>query len=154
MWCGDLQIMKRIGFTCSTFDLLHAGHIMMLQEAKEHCDILIVGLQIDPTVDRPEKNKPIQSIVERFIQLKAIKYVDEIVPYHTENDLLDILKAFPIDIRFVGDEYAIKDFTGKTYCSENNIELFYNSRKHSWSTTELRNRIYGTSSVGGLKYKL
>ena len=130
--------MKKVGFTCSCFDLFHAGHIMMLKEAKSVCDYLIVGLQTDPTIDRPEKNKPIQSIFERYVQLEACKYVDEIVVYATEKDLLDILHSYPIDIRFVGDEYKEKDFTGKDL---GHIEIYYNSRKHSFSTTELRGRV-------------
>jgi glycerol-3-phosphate cytidylyltransferase len=130
--------MKKIGFTCSCFDLFHAGHIMMLKEAKSKCDHLIVGLQTDPTIDRPEKNKPIQSVVERFIQLESCKYVDEVVVYATEKDLLDILYSYPIDIRIVGEEYRDKDFTGKDL---EHIEMYYNSRKHSFSTTELRGRV-------------
>lgn len=129
---------NRIGFTCSCFDLFHAGHIMMLKEAKSNCDYLIVGLQTDPTIDRPEKNKPIQSIFERFVQLDACKYVDEIVVYATEKDLIDILHSYPINVRFVGDEYKDKDFTGKDL---QHIEIYYNSRKHSFSTTELRGRV-------------
>jgi len=130
--------MRKVGFTCSCFDLFHAGHIMMLKEAKSNCDYLIVGLQTDPTIDRPEKNKPVQSVVERFIQLEACKYVDEVVVYATEKDLLDILYSYPINIRIVGEEYKDKDFTGKNL---EHIELFYNSRKHSFSTTELRGRV-------------
>ena len=130
--------MKKVGFTCSCFDLFHAGHIMMLKEAKSVCDYLIVGLQTDPTIDRPEKNKPIQSVVERFIQLESRKYVDEIVVYATEKDLLDILYSYPINIRVVGEEYRDKDFTGKDLT---HIEMYYNSRKHSFSTTELRGRV-------------
>lgn len=128
----------KIGFTCSCFDLFHAGHIMMLKEAKSKCDHLIVGLQTDPTIDRPEKNKPIQSVVERFIQLESCKYVDEVVVYATEKDLLDILYSYPINIRIVGEEYRDKDFTGKDL---EHIEMYYNSRKHSFSTTELRGRV-------------
>ena len=128
----------KTGFTCSCFDLFHAGHIMMLKEAKSKCDYLIVGLQTDPTIDRPEKNKPIQSVVERFIQLESCKYVDEVVVYATEKDLLDILYTYPIDIRFVGEEYKDKDFTGKDL---DHIEVYYNNRKHSFSTTELRQRV-------------
>ena len=130
--------MKKVGFTCSCFDLFHAGHIMMLKEAKSVCDYLIVALQTDPTIDRPEKNKPIQSVVERFIQLESCKYVDEVVVYATEKDLLDILHSYPIDIRVVGEEYRDKDFTGK---SLEHIEMYYNARKHSFSTTELRGRV-------------
>ena len=128
----------KTGFTCSCFDLFHAGHIMMLKEAKAKCDYLIVGLQTDPTIDRPEKNKPIQSVVERFIQLESCKYVDEVVVYATEKDLLDILHTYPINIRVVGEEYRDKDFTGKNL---EHIEMYYNSRKHSFSTTELRGRV-------------
>lgn len=133
----------RNGFTCSTFDLLHAGHILMLQECKQHCEYLIVGLQTDPTIDRPDtKNKPVQTVLERYIQLSAIKYIDEIIVYDTETDLLNLLKTQNIDIRFVGEEYRDIDFTGKQYCSDNyGIEIFYNRRKHNYSTTELRNRI-------------
>jgi glycerol-3-phosphate cytidylyltransferase len=125
------------GFTCSTFDLFHAGHIMMLREAKNHCDYLIVGLQTDPTIDRPEKNKPVQTVFERFIQLNACVYVDEVVVYATEKELLDILLSYPIDVRILGDEYEHKEFTGR----ELDIELYFNSRKHSFSTTELRHRV-------------
>ena len=130
--------MRKTGFTCSCFDLFHAGHIMMLKEAKSVCDHLIVGLQTDPTIDRPEKNKPIQSVFERYVQLEACKYVDEIVVYATEKDLLDILHSYPIDVRIVGDEYKDKDFTGKDL---GHIEMYYNARKHSFSTTELRKRV-------------
>jgi glycerol-3-phosphate cytidylyltransferase len=128
----------KTGFTCSCFDLFHAGHIMMLKEAKSKCDYLIVGLQTDPTIDRPEKNKPIQSVVERFIQLDSCKYVDEVVVYATEKDLLDILYTYPINIRVVGDEYKDKEFTGKNL---EHIEMYYNTRRHSFSTTELRQRV-------------
>lgn len=131
----------KIGITFSAFDLLHSGHIKMLEEAKGQCDYLIVGLQTDPTIDRPEKNKPIQTVVERFIQLKGCKYVDEIIPYATEQDLLDILQSFKIDVRIVGDEYENKDFTGKQYCKENDIALFYNKRNHRFSSSLLRNTL-------------
>ena len=128
---------KKVGFTCSCFDLFHAGHIMMLKEAKSNCDYLIVGLQTDPAIDRPEKNKPIQSVFERFVQLDSCKYVDEVVVYATETELLDILRSYPIDVRIVGDEYADKQFTGKDL----NMEIYYNRREHSFSTTELRGRV-------------
>ena len=132
----------KIGFTCSCFDLLHSGHVLMLQEAKRHCDYLIVGLQVDPSIDRPEKNKPVQSIVERYIQLKAVKFVDEIIPYSTEADLLDLLQALPIDVRIVGEEYKNLDFTGKSLADDvNGMEIFNNSRKHRFSSSELRNRL-------------
>ena len=114
----------RIGFTCSTFDLLHAGHVQMLRDAKEQCDYLIVGLQFDPSVDRKEKNSPIQTIVERYTQLKGIKYVDEIIPYATEQDLEDILSLYTIDVRILGDEYRDKDFTGRDICRQRDIEIF------------------------------
>ena len=131
----------KIGITFSTFDLLHAGHIIMLEEAKSNCDYLVACLQTDPTIDRPDsKNKPAQSIVERKIQLSAVRYVDEVLIYETEQDLLDILSVVPISIRFIGEEYKDKDFTGKQYCIDNGIEIFYNSRKHRFSTTELRKR--------------
>jgi glycerol-3-phosphate cytidylyltransferase len=127
----------RTGFTCSTFDLFHAGHILMLEEAKKQCDYLIVGLQTDPTIDRPEKNKPVQGIFERYVQLTACKYVDQVIVYATEKELLDVLLSYPIDVRIVGDEYAHKSFTGQ----ELDIEIYFNKRKHSFSTTELRQRV-------------
>jgi len=128
---------KIIGFTCSCFDLFHAGHVMMLKEAKQQCDYLIVGLQTDPTIDRPEKNKPVQSVFERFAQLNACKYVDEIIPYATEKELLDILTSHPIDVRIIGEEYRDKQYTGHNL----SMNMYYNSRKHSFSTTELRQRV-------------
>ena len=128
----------KIGITFSAFDLLHAGHVKMLEDAKSQCDYLIVGLQTDPTIDRPEKNKPIQTVVERYIQLKACRMVDEIVPYATEQDLEDILRAFKIDVRILGDEYKEKNFTGRLYCEEKGIELYYNSRDHRFSSSGLR----------------
>jgi len=136
----DFFEMKK-GFTCSAFDLLHAGHILMLEEAKQHCDWLIVGLQNDPTIDRPTKNKPIQSIVERYVQLKAVKFVDEIIVYNTEKDLEDLLLILPIKVRFVGEEYRDKHLTGRDICTTRGIDIHFNSRKHSFSTTELRGRI-------------
>ena len=133
---------KRIGITFSTFDLLHAGHIAMLSEAKNHCDYLICGLQTDPTIDRPEtKNKPIQSIVERQIQLAACRYVDEVVVYSTEQDLIDLLLILPVDTRILGVEYADKDFTGKSECVLRGIEIVYNGRDHSFSSSSLRKRV-------------
>lgn len=131
----------KIGFTCSTFDLLHAGHITMLEEAKRHCDFLIVGLQNDPTEDRPEKNKPVQSIVERQLQLAAVKYVDEIVIYNTEQDLTDLLLTLPIDVRILGDEYKTKDFTGKDIAKQRGSKIVYNGRDHSFSSSSLRKRV-------------
>ena len=130
-----------IGFTCSTFDLLHAGHITMLEEAKHHCDYLIVGLQNDPTIDRPEKNAPIQSIVERQIQLAAVKFIDEIIVYNTEQDLMDLLLTLPIKVRVLGDEYKAKDFTGKDIAKQRGIKIIYNGRDHSFSSSSLRKRV-------------
>ena len=131
----------KVGFTCSTFDLLHAGHIIMLREAKEQCDYLIVGLQMDPSVDRKEKNAPVQTIVERYTQLKGVEYVDEIIPYGTEKDLEDILSMYPIDVRILGEEYKDKTFTGRAICASRGIELYYNKRDHRFSTSDLRNRV-------------
>lgn len=132
----------KIGITFSTFDLLHAGHIAMLAEARNHCDYLIAALQTDPTIDRPNtKNKPVQSIVERQIQLAATRYVDEIVVYQTEKDLEDIMLTLPINVRILGVEYLGKEFTGKEICQQRNIELIYNSRDHSFSSSSLRKRV-------------
>lgn len=135
----------KIGFTCSTFDLLHAGHISMLREAKQHCDYLICGLQTDPSVDRPQKNRPIQTIVERYIQLNAVGYVDEIIPYATEEDLKDILSMLQIDVRILGEEYRDKEFTGKDICRKRDIQLFFNKREHRFSSSDLRKRVYENS---------
>ena|SRR6218665_1145021 len=132
----------RVGITFSSFDLLHAGHIKMLEEAKTVCDYLIVGLQLDPTLDRPNKNKPSQSIVERYIQLKACKDVDEIIPYNTEEDLMDILQSFVIDVRIIGSDYKDKNFTGKDYCDEKGIEIFYNKRDHRFSSSALKKAVF------------
>lgn len=131
----------KIGITFSAFDLLHAGHIKMLEEAKRQCDYLIVGLQTDPTLDRPEKNSPTQTVVERYIQLKGCKFVDEIVPYATEQDLDDILRSFKIDVRIIGDEYKTKDFSGRAYCEEKGIELYFNTRDHRFSSSGLRKEV-------------
>ena len=131
----------KVGFTCSTFDLLHAGHIQMLREAKENCDYLIVGLQMDPSVDRPEKNAPVQTIVERYTQLKGVTYVDEIIPYGTEQDLQDILTMYNIDVRILGEEYREKDFTGKDICKKRGIQLHFNKRDHRFSSSDLRKRV-------------
>src|SRR5690606_4998585 len=128
----------KIGITFSAFDLFHAGHVKMLEEAKRQCDYLIVGLQTDPTLDRPEKNQPTQTVVERYIQLKACVFVDEIVPYATEQDLEDILRSFKIDVRILGEEYREKNFTGRVYCEEKGIELYYNRRDHRFSSSGLR----------------
>ena len=131
----------KIGITFSSFDLFHAGHVKMIEECKRNCDYLIVGLQTDPTIDRPNKNKPIQSVVERYIQLKGCKFIDEIIPYSTEDELMEILQSHKIDVRFVGEDYLEKDFTGKQFCLDNNINLFFNSRKHSYSSSGLRSKI-------------
>lgn len=146
----DVLFEIKRGFTCSAFDLLHAGHILMLEEAKNNCDYLIVGLQNDPTIDRASKNKPIQSLVERYIQLKAVKYVDEIIVYNTEKDLEDLLKILDIQVRFVGEEYKDKLLTGRDICTARNISIHYNKREHSFSTTELRSRIAHKEAVKGL----
>lgn len=131
----------KVGFTCSTFDLLHAGHLIMLREAKEQCDYLICGLQTDPSVDRPEKNPPVQTIVERYTQLKGVSYVDEIIPYGTEQDLNDILTMYNIDVRILGEEYREKDFTGKDICKKRGIQLHFNKRDHRFSSSDLRKRV-------------
>ena len=134
---------KRIGITFSTFDLFHAGHIAMLSEAKNHCDYLIAALQTDPTIDRPDsKNPPVQSILERQIQVSACRFVDEIVVYQTEKDVEDILLTLPIDVRILGVEYENKDFTGKAICYNRDIELVFNSRDHSFSSSNLRERVW------------
>jgi glycerol-3-phosphate cytidylyltransferase len=131
----------RIGITCSCFDLLHAGHILMLEEAKTQCDYLIAAFQIDPTVDRPEKNKPAQSVLERYIQLKGCKFVDEIIPYSTEEDLKEIFSSLDLDVRIIGDDYRDKDFTAKDICSTRGIEIYYNRRDHGYSSTSLKLKI-------------
>lgn len=132
----------RVGITASTFDLFHAGHVKMLEEAKQQCDHLIVALQVDPSIDRSWKNKPIQSVVERHIQVSASRYVDEVIPYVTEQDLEDILSAYKIDVRIIGEEYRDKDFTGKDICSTRNIEIYYNKREHRFSSSALRAATY------------
>ena len=138
----DYRDRGKIGFTCSTFDLLHAGHITMLEEARRQCDFLVVGLQNDPTLDRPDTtNSPVQSLVERQIQLSAVKYVDEIIVYNTEQDLRDLLLTLPINVRILGIEYENTEFTGKEICKNRNIECFFNKRDHSFSSTSLRKRI-------------
>lgn len=139
----------KIGFTCSTFDLLHSGHVQMLRNAKDQCDYLIVGLQTDPTIDRPDtKNKPIQSLVERYTQLSAIRYVDEIIPYESEKDLEDILSLYKLDVQILGDEYRDKDFTGKDIGRKRGIEYYFNDRSHRFSSSELRQRVAYKTGVG------
>jgi glycerol-3-phosphate cytidylyltransferase len=142
---------KKIGITFSTFDMLHAGHIAMLAEAKNHCDYLIAGLQTDPTIDRDTKNKPVQSIVERQIQLSACRYVDEVVVYQTEQDLIDLLLILPVDVRVLGVEYEEKNFTGKQECFIRGIELVFNGRDHSFSSSSLRRRVVEAETVKLLK---
>jgi glycerol-3-phosphate cytidylyltransferase len=139
----DNMIGRPIGFTCSTFDLLHAGHILMLAECKTICDYLIVAVQSDPTIDRPDtKNKPVQSVVERYVQLSAVKFIDQIIVYDTERDLEDLLMFLPISVRIIGEEYKDKEFTGKQICEDRGIKIWYNSRNHRFSSSELRNRTY------------
>jgi len=135
-----------IGITCSTFDLLHAGHITMLEECKKYCDYLICALQVDPSVDRSEKNKPAQSLVERYIQLDAVKYVDKIIPYNTEEELKTIFSSLDLDVRIIGEEYKDKNFTAKDICMKRNISFVYNKRDHDFSTSSLRKRIYEEES--------
>jgi glycerol-3-phosphate cytidylyltransferase len=143
---------KKIGITFSTFDMLHAGHIAMLSEAKNHCDYLICGLQTDPTIDRPDtKNRPVQSIVERQIQLAACRYVDEVVVYQTEQDLIDLLLILPVDVRILGVEYEHKVFTGKNECFQRGIEIVYNGRDHSFSSSSLRKRVAEAETFKALK---
>jgi glycerol-3-phosphate cytidylyltransferase len=145
---------KRIGITFSTFDMLHAGHIAMLSEAKNHCDYLIAGLQTDPTIDRPgQKNPPVQSIVERQIQLAACRYVDEVVVYQTEEDLTDLLLILPVDVRILGVEYQGLDFTGREECVNRGIELVFNGRDHSFSSSSLRRRVARAEVERGLTQK-
>ena len=133
----------KIGFNCSSCDLFHAGHVTMMKMEKQLCDYLIVALQVDPTIDRPGvKNKPVQSVYERYVQLQRCKYVDEILVYETEADLLNLLQTQNIDVRFLSEEYKDRDFTGKQYCIDNGIELYFHLRRHQYSSTELRNRVY------------
>ena len=131
----------KVGITFGAFDLCHAGHVLMFAECKRHCDYLIVGMQIDPSQERNTKNSPVQSVYERFVQLNAIKYIDEVIPYQFENEIISILQSKELDIRFVGDDYVGRDFTGKDYCIDKNIEIYYNKRDHGFSTSELRKRI-------------
>jgi glycerol-3-phosphate cytidylyltransferase len=132
----------KVGFTASTFDLLHAGHVQMLREAKDQCDYLICGLQMDPSYDRENKNSPVQTVVERYTQLKAVSYVDEIIPYSSERDLEDILEMYTIHVRILGEEYRDKDFTGKDICRKRDIDLYFNRRDHRFSSSGLRSRVH------------
>jgi len=131
----------KVGVTFSSFDLLHPGHVLMLEEAKKQCDYLIVGLHLDPSLERSYKRTPSQSVVERYIQLKGSKYVDEIIPYVNEQDINDILRSYKIDVRIIGEEYKNIDFTGKDYCLKKEIEIYYNSRDHRFSSTEIKFRL-------------
>lgn len=133
--------MDTVGFTCSTFDLLHSGHVSMLRNAKKHCDYLIVGLQVDPSIDRSSKSKPVQSLVERYTQLKGISYVDEIIPYVTESDLEELLSMYDIDVRILGEEHKLLNFTGKAICQNRGIKCHFNERAHKFSSSELKQRI-------------
>ena len=138
----------KVGFNCSSFDLFHAGHVTMLKMERELCDWLIVALQVDPTIDRPAiKNKPTQSVYERYVQVQGCKYVDEILVYETEEDLLNMIKTQKIDIRFLSEEYKDRDFTGRQYCLDNDIEIHYHKRQHKYSSTELRNRVYNLEKL-------
>lgn len=143
---------KKIGITFSTFDMLHAGHIAMLSEARNHCDYLIAGLQTDPTIDRPDtKNRPVQSIVERQIQLAACRYVDEVVVYQTEQDLVDLLLILPVDVRILGVEYQDREFTGRDECQRRGIDLVFNGRDHSFSSSSLRKRVVAVETLKTLQ---
>lgn len=141
------KLNRKIGITCSTFDLLHTGHIIMLEECKKYCDFLICALQVDPTIDRSEKNKPVQSLVERYIQLDAVSYVDKIIPYSTEEELETIFASLDLDVRIIGEEYKHKEYTAKKICQKRGIKIIYNKRDHDFSTTNLRKRIYEQESA-------
>jgi len=141
----------KVGFTASTFDLLHAGHIAMLREAKTQCDYLICAIQVDPSKDRENKNSPVQTLVERHTQLSAVKYVDEIIPYQTETDLEDILKMVDIDVRIIGKEYQDQKFTGRATCATRGIEIYFNRRDHRFSTSDLRKRVAMKDPLIGMK---
>lgn len=130
----------RKGFTAGAMDLCHPGHLAMLEEARAQCDWLIVGLHTNPQIDRPQKNKPLESTFERWVRLKACKWVDEVIPYDTEADLVNLLKIIKPDVRILSEEYRDKEFTGKGLVRE-----YFNARQHNYSTTELRNRLYATS---------
>ncbi len=136
----------KTGITFGAFDLCHAGHVLMFAECKQHCDYLIVGLQVDPSMERELKNTPVQSLYERYVQLNAIRYIDEIIPYVYEKEIIQILQSRDIGVRFVGSDYVGRDFTGKEYCTDRQIDLHYNNRDHGFSTTELRKRIESSSN--------
>jgi glycerol-3-phosphate cytidylyltransferase len=137
---------KIIGITCSTFDLFHAGHVIMLEEAKRQCDHLIAAIQVDPTIDRISKNKPVQSIIERQIQVAACKHVDEIIVYSTEKELEDIFMSLPIDVRILGEEYRDTEYTGKVICEKRKIDIYFNKRDHYFSSSDLRTRVFETEA--------
>ena len=137
-----MEMNKTIGITCSTFDLLHTGHIIMLEECKKYCDYLICAIQVDTSLDRIGKNKPVQSLIERYIQLDAVKHVDKIIPYTNEKELELIFMSLDLDVRIIGEEYKDIDFTGKNICIKRNIKLIYNKREHNFSTTNLRKSIH------------
>jgi len=141
---NDIMRSGRVGWTCSTFDLLHAGHIAMLEDAKRHCDWLMVGIQSDPSIDRTHKNSPVQTIVERQIQIRGCKFVDEVWIYNTEKDLEDLLNILPIDVRILGEEYRDKPFTGQDICKQRGIELWFNPRRHDFSSSSLRKRVHAS----------
>lgn len=136
----------KTGITFGAFDLCHAGHVLMFQDCKQHCDYLIVGLQVDPSFERETKNKPIQSLYERFLQLQAIKYIDEIIPYTYESEIIQILQSRDLDVRFVGYDYIGKDFTGRDVCMDRQIDICFNNRDHGFSTSELRKRIESSNN--------
>lgn len=136
----------KTGITFGAFDLCHAGHVLMFDDCKKHCDYLIVGLQVDPSIERKEKNTPVQTLFERYTQLNAIKFINEVVPYQYEYEIEQILKARDINIRFVGSDYIGRDFTGRSYCVDAGIEIHYNGRDHGFSTSELRKRIESSSN--------
>ena len=142
-----MEPAKTIGITLSTFDLLHSGHVAMLREAKTVCDYLICGLQVDPSLDRDDQNAPVQTLVERYVQLAGVKYVDEIVCYQDENDVIDILEMFDIKVRILGEEYREKDFTGKEECRRKGIRLYFNKREHRFSSSDLRRRVAERESI-------
>lgn len=138
----------KVGITFGAFDLCHAGHNLMFRECKQYCDYLIVGLQVDPSLERTNKNKPVQTLFERYVQLGSSRYIDEIIPYQLEEEIELILRSTKINVRFVGSDYLGRDFTAKSYCLDHGIELHYNNRDHGFSTTELRRRISERSNNG------
>lgn len=144
---ADLADVGKVGITFGAMDLLHGGHIAMLAEAKRNCDYLVVGLQNDPSHDRSFKNGPVQSLFERQLQLSAVRYVDDIIIYNNEKEILDILLTLPIKVRIIGEDYLNQPFTGKELCEQKGIQIVYNSRQHSFSTSELRKRVHARDQV-------